>query len=102
MAEEKEQISAVEAKLGLIDHLMSDTDEIKTAVSKAADRIERRLQKIEELLEQNAKLKKRVPEVSPMAISLALQGYEKNKPSAPQLDRSLSFRMFNIPEEEDN
>ena len=43
MTEEKDQISAVEAKVGLIDHLLSDTNEIKSVVSKAADRIERRL-----------------------------------------------------------
>ena len=61
MSEEKDQISAAESKLGLIDHLLSDTTEIKDVVSKAADRIERRLQKIEELLAASEKLEKKAP-----------------------------------------
>ena len=103
MTEEKEQISAVEAKLGLIDHLLSDTVEIKTAGSKTADRIERRLQKIEELLAANKKLKKKAPEVSQMAISLALQGYDTKKKSVtPPLERSYSFGMFHVPKRDPN
>ena len=104
MSEEKEQIFAVEAKLGLIDHLLSDTTEIKDVVSKAADRIERRLQKIEELLLTSEKLKKKkAPEVSKEAIALVLQGYDTKKKSAtPPLERSFSFVMFHVPERDPN
>ena len=81
--EEKDKISAVETKLELIDHLLSDSSEIKTAVVQAAEKIEKILEKIEELIMQNENLKKRVPQVSPMAPSLALKGYEKKNPSQP-------------------
>ena len=37
-----------------------------------------------------------------MAISLALQGYNTKKSSQPQLERSLPFGMFHVPNDEDN
>ena len=37
-----------------------------------------------------------------MALSLALQGYDKKKSSGPQLERSLSFGMFNTPNNEED
>ena len=40
IVEEKEKITLVETKLGLMDHLLNDSAEIKEAVYKAADKIE--------------------------------------------------------------
>ena len=63
--EEKEKISVVDTKLGLLNHLLSDTEEIKEAVIAAAKKTELRLAKLEELLSQTQKLRKKAPRISP-------------------------------------
>ena len=47
IVEEKEKIALIETKLGLMDHLLNDSTEIKQAVCKAADKIEQILAKLE-------------------------------------------------------
>ena len=49
---EKEQISMVETKIGLLNHLLQDNEEIKQAVEAAAKKTKLRLTKLEELLSQ--------------------------------------------------
>ena len=98
--DEKDKVSLLETKMDLLSHLLSDSEEIKTVVSAAAVKIEKRLERIEELIVQMTNLKARVPKVSPMAFSLATQGYEK-KSSKPQLERSFYFGMFSIETEDD-
>ena len=61
----------VETKLGLIDHLLTDSTAIKEALAKVADKTERRLDRLEELISQTHELKKRVPGLSPSALALA-------------------------------
>ena len=75
--DEKEKVSLLETKMDLLNHLLSDSEEIKTAVSTAAVKIEKRLERIEELIVQMNTLKSRFPKVSPVAFELATQGYEK-------------------------
>ena len=89
--DEKQQVSIVETK---IDHSLSDSTEIKSAVIKAAEKIEKRLEEIEELLNKITDLKPKVLVVSPMALSLAPKGYEPKKPTIPLLERSYSFGML--------
>ena len=50
IVEEKQKIAMVETKLGLMDHILTDSAEIKDVVAKAADKIERRLARLEELI----------------------------------------------------
>ena len=71
---EKEQISVVETKLGILNHLLQDTEEIKQAMAAAANKIELRLAKLEELISQTQKLKKRTRGISPKVYALATQG----------------------------
>ena len=71
IVEEKEEIALVETKLELMDHLLNDSAEIKEAVCKVADKIERRLAKLEELLGQTQELIKKVPGLNPSVFSLA-------------------------------
>ena len=40
IVEEKQKIAIVETKLGLMDHILTDSVEIKEAIAKAADKIE--------------------------------------------------------------
>ena len=56
---EKDKIAMISTKLELLNHLLSDSEDIKEAVAKAANKIERRLAKLEELLSQTQKLNKR-------------------------------------------
>ena len=77
VVEEKEKISLVETKLGLLDHLLKDSAEMKEAVEKAAYKIERRLAKLEEILTQTQELKKKVSGVNPSVFSLASQGHKR-------------------------
>ena len=74
--EEKEKITLVETKLGLLDHLLKYFAEMKEAVEKAADKTERRLAKLEELLTQTQELKKKVPGLTPSVFALASQGHK--------------------------
>ena len=46
IVEEKQKIGLVETKLGLLDHILNDSTEIKEATEKAADKTERRLEKL--------------------------------------------------------
>ena len=85
----------VETKLGLIDHLLADSAAIKEAVAKDADKTERRLDKLEELISQNHELKKRVPGLSPSALALAAQGHKKKDPETRH-HRSVSFGMMSV------
>ena len=91
----------VETKLELMNHLLADTEEIKEAIAKAADKIERRLAKLEELISQTSELKKKAPKLSPTAFSLATQGYAK-KYTKKKLECSYSFGMFTFQEKEMN
>ena len=65
VVEEKEKISLIETKLGLLDNLLKDSAEMKEAVEKDANKTERRLAKLEEILTQTQELKKKVPGVNP-------------------------------------
>ena len=76
IVEEKEKITLVETKLGLLDHLLKDSAEMKEAVEKAADKTECRLAKLEELLTQTQELKKKVPGVNPSVFALESQGHK--------------------------
>ena len=67
----------VKTKLGLIDHILTDSAEIKEAVAKATDKIERRLARIEELIVQTKELKKRNPGLGPSVLALAAQGHKR-------------------------
>ena len=80
IVEEKQNIALVETKLGLMDHILTDSVEIKEAVSKTADKIEQRLAKLEELLGQTQELKKKVPGLSPSVFALLAQGHKKKDP----------------------
>ena len=75
--DEKDKVSLLETKMDLLSHLLSDSEEIRTTVSAATVKIEKRLEKIEELIVQMTNLKAKVPKVSPMAFALATQGYKK-------------------------
>ena len=46
---EKDKVTMISTKLELLNHLLSDSEDIKEAVAKAAEKIERRLAKLEEL-----------------------------------------------------
>ena len=77
--EEKQKNAMVETKLGLIDHLLTDSATIKEVVAKVADKTERRLDRLEELISQTHELKKKVPSLSPSALELAAQGHKKKE-----------------------
>ena len=47
MEEEKQKIEAITTKLGLLDHLLHDSTEIKIAVEIAATKIDKRLAVLE-------------------------------------------------------
>ena len=102
VVEEKEKISLVETKLGLLDHLLKDSTEMKEAVEKAADKSERRLAKLEELLTQTQELKKKVLGVNPSVFSLASQGHKRKETPKKENKhhRSVSFSMLSISEDE--
>ena len=59
VVEEKEKISLIETKLGLLDNLLKDSAEMKEVVGKAANKTERRLAKLEEILTQTQELKRK-------------------------------------------
>lgn len=96
--EEKEKISVVDTKLGLLNHLLTDVEEIKEAVANVAKKTELRLEKLEELIRQTQKLKKRAPGISPEVYALATQGNVR-KSTERKIERSWSFGMFSIPEQ---
>ena len=102
VVEEKEKISLVETKLGLLDHLLKDSEEMKEAVEKAADKSERRLAKLEELLTQAQELKKKVPGVNPSVFALASQGHKRKETPKKENKhhQSISFSMLSISEDE--
>ena len=99
IVEEKEKIALVETKLGLIDHLVDDSAAIKEVVCKVADKIERRLAKLEELLGQTQELRKKVPSLSSSVFALATQGH-KRKETKNRHQCSVSFGMLSITEDE--
>ena len=86
-----------------MDHLLTDTDEIKVAVAKATENIEMRLAKLEELISQTRKIKQRTPVLSPAVFALATQGnIRKQKETDKKIERSWSFGMMSIPPREDH
>ena len=93
VAEEKEKISLVETKLGLLDHLLKDSVEMKEAVEKAADKTKRRLAKLEELLTQTQELKKKVTSLSPLVFSLASQGHKRKKHQRNKINIIIVFLL---------
>ena len=98
--DEKDKVSLLETNMDLLNHLLSDSEEIKNVVSTTTVKIEKRLERIEELIVQMTNIKTKVPKVIPMAFALATQGYEKNS-FKPQLERSFSFRMFSADTEDE-
>ena len=71
IVEEKEKIALVETKLGLLDHLLKDSVEMKEAVEKATDKTERRLAKLEEILTQTQEVKNKVPGFKSLSLFLS-------------------------------
>ena len=100
--EEKEKISLVETKLGLLGHLLKDSTEMKEVVEKAANKTERRLAKLEELLTQTQEVKKKFPGVNPSVFALASQGHKRKETPKKQNKhhRSIFFSMLSISEDE--
>ena len=88
----------VEAKLGLLDHLLKYSAEMKEVVEKAADKTEWILSKLEELLTQTQELKKKVPGLTPSVFALASQGHKRKETSEKESKhhRSVSFSMLSI------
>ena len=102
VVEEKEKISLVETKLGLLDHLLKDSAEMKEAVEKATDKTGRRLAKLEEFFTQTQELKKKVVGVNPSVFALASQGHKRKETPKRENNhhRSVSFSMLSISEDE--
>ena len=75
MAEEKQKIEAITTKLGLLDHLLHDSIEIKIAVEIAATKTDKRLAVLEQLLTKTETLKKKSHVVSDHVFSLATKGH---------------------------
>ena len=94
MAEEKQKIEAITAKLGLLDHLLHDSTEIKIAVEIAATKTNKRLAVLEELLTKTEKIKKKSHTINKHVFALATKGHQRNSSH----NKSLSFGQFSVSE----
>ena len=96
MAEEKKKIEAITAKLGLLDHLLHDSTEIKIAMEIAATKTDKRLALLEELLTKTEKLKKKSHIVNDHVFALATKGHQRKSSHG----KSLSFGQFSVSEDD--
>ena len=94
MAEEIQKIEAITAKLGLLDHLLHDSTEIKIAVEIATTKIDKRLAVLEELLTKTEKIKKKSHTVNEHVFALATKGHQIKSSHS----KSLSFGQFSVSE----
>ena len=92
MAEEKQKIEAITAKLGLLDHLLHDSTEIKIAMEIAATKTDKRLAVLEELLTKTKKLKKKSHTVNEHVFAIATKGHQRKSSHG----KSLCFGHFSV------
>ena len=96
MEEEKQKIEAIIAKLGLLDHLLHDSTEIKIAMEIAPTKFDKRLAVVEELLTKTEKLKKKSHSVNEHVFALATKGHQRKSSHG----KSLSFGQFSVSEDD--
>ena len=96
MEEEKQKIEAIIAKLGLLDHLLHDSTEIKIAMEIAATKSDKRLAVLEEILTKTEKLKRKSHIVNEHVFALATKGHQRKSSHG----KILSFGQFSVSEDD--